>query len=75
MLKGFVQLFETLHVVNIAVNIEMSRVEPQGVETSTPTLTLEKPLPLGRIRVCRGKGIFKGNTGVLQAITIFIGLQ
>ena len=29
----------------------MSRSVPQGVWTSTPTLTLEKPLPLGRVRV------------------------
>ena len=55
--------------------IQMSRGVPQCVWTSTPTLILENPLPLGRVRVCRGKNVFKGNTRVLQAITIFVGLQ
>ena len=58
-------------------SLEISRGGPQGVWTSTPTLTHEKPLPLGRVKVWtptlgRGKGVFRGNTRVLQAITILL---
>ena len=64
-----------IHKRPLHIYLEMSGGVPQGVWTSTPTLTLEKPLPLGRVRVCRGKGVFRGNAMVLQAIMIFIGLQ